>query len=301
MQDVAALQAGAVGRTAIADAANHELAHVLDREDAEPGTRRRRQSALRHQLLEDRLEPVDGHVHVAGEGRRARTQRLLHQQRADAQQRAVVADQCRATPQRIGRHGEDRVVQKVFPVAGKLAAASDLHLERRLLATHARNVGLAAQLQRIGIAEHQMFQPDRLLGADQAEAAFVVVADDVGGPVVAIDVGDGDGVGFHDQVADGDDQAILADQDTVALALCAQRLGRAAVLRDGGAQADHRRERAGHRRRQIGNARQPRLNGLSAGGNMTTRPVRRTVQPSGHRQPPPPARTAPAHSPVRQR
>jgi hypothetical protein len=34
---------------------------------------------------------------------------------------------------------------------------------------------------------------------------------------------------------------------------------------------------------------------------MTTRAVRRTVQTSGHRQPPPPARTAPAHSPGRQR
>ena len=66
------------------------------------------------------------------------------------------------------------------------------------------------------------------------------------GPLAALDVGDGDGVGFHDQVADGDDQALVVDHDAVALALRAQGLGRAAVLRNGGVDADHGRQRVGH-------------------------------------------------------
>src|SRR5471032_1841659 len=58
LQDVAALQAGTIGRAAIGYAADHELAPVLDRIEAEPRARRCRDAAGLHQLLEDRLQSV---------------------------------------------------------------------------------------------------------------------------------------------------------------------------------------------------------------------------------------------------
>ena len=45
LQDVAALQPGAIGRAALGDAADHELAHMLDGIEAEPRPRRRRELA----------------------------------------------------------------------------------------------------------------------------------------------------------------------------------------------------------------------------------------------------------------
>ena len=189
----------------------------------------------------------------------------------------------RAAPQRIGRDGEDGVVEQVLPIARELAPAGDLDLERRLLAAQPRDIGLAAQLQRVGIAEAHRLEVDRPVGAHQAEAAFIVVAHDVGGQFVAVDVGDGDAVGLHDQVADGEDQAVVADQGAVTLALGAQRTAPTGGPWEWSFSRRPRRTAASRdRRRQIGHAGQARFDALPAGRAMT-RAVHGTVQPSGHR------------------
>ena len=55
---------------------------------------------------------------------------------------------------------------------------------------------------------------------------------------------DPDRVGFGDQITDGQDQAVAANEDAVAGALGAERFRGKGVGRHGGAQADHGGERA---------------------------------------------------------
>src|SRR5581483_10609737 len=267
--------------------ADHQLPHMFDRVETEPGPRWRFWPAVFHKLVENRLQPVDRHIHVAGESRRARSQRLLHQQGAHAQQLAVGADQRRAAPQRIGRHGENGVVEQVLPVARELAAARDLDLERRLLAAHARDISLAAQRELVRIAHLHWPDLGRKRGADEAKTALVVVADDAGRDGIAVDIGDADGIRLHNEISDRHDQAFVIDDDAVALALGTQGLGRTAILRDGGMHADHGRQRVGNLWREAGAAGTPRLHALVAARPLT-RAIGGTVQPTGHYKPPRP-------------
>ena len=85
-------------------------------------------AAALHHVVEDRLEQVDRHDHVALE--RAGVDLLLDQERADAGKLAVGADQRRAAPLRMRGRGEDRLVEHVFPVAGELALGEHRRLER---------------------------------------------------------------------------------------------------------------------------------------------------------------------------
>jgi len=62
---------------------------------------------LQH-VVENRFQKIDRHEHVALY--RLTVERLLHQQRADTKQSAVVTDQCSAAPLRMRRRGKERFV-----------------------------------------------------------------------------------------------------------------------------------------------------------------------------------------------
>src|ERR1700694_327538 len=47
------------------------------------------------------------------------------EERADADELALAADQCRSAPGPVRRRGEDRLVQQIFPGAGEFAARED--------------------------------------------------------------------------------------------------------------------------------------------------------------------------------
>src|SRR6185436_16271234 len=90
----------------------------------EPGPRWLVRPADRQQVVEDRRQQIDRYDHV-DVARRTLLAALLQLQRADAEQIAIRADQRSAAPVGMRRRGEDRFVDDVFPVAGKLLLGDD--------------------------------------------------------------------------------------------------------------------------------------------------------------------------------
>ncbi|MNC87694.1 hypothetical protein D3C83_34420 [compost metagenome] len=73
--------------------------------------------------VQDRVEDVDRHEHVDVDG--LAVQFLLHQQRPGADQVALRIEQGRTAPLRVRRHGEERLVEHVFPAAGEFLLRDD--------------------------------------------------------------------------------------------------------------------------------------------------------------------------------
>ena len=94
------------------------------------------------------------------------------------------------------------------------------------------------------IAERQRRQVEPRERLHQAEAGRLVVAEHVAGHDAAVVEVQPDRLGLGDQIADGEHQAVLADQHAVAGALGAERLGGEGIGRDDRAQPHHRGERA---------------------------------------------------------
>ena len=81
-----------------------------------------------HEVVQDRLDQVDGHEHVAVDDVVADL--LLQQQRADADEPALVVEQRRAAPLRMRRRGEQRRVEQIFPESGEFPLGEDRGLQR---------------------------------------------------------------------------------------------------------------------------------------------------------------------------
>ena len=148
---------------------------------------------------------------------------LLEDQRADPHQLAVAADQPAAAPERVRRGGEDRVVQHVFPIAGEFLAADHACLHRMMAAAAGGEHHLVAHLQAVGITHLERRQVEPAQRLHQAEAALLVVGQRMARHRAAIGGGDPDRLRLGDQVADGGDQAALADHDAAARPLGAER------------------------------------------------------------------------------
>jgi hypothetical protein len=73
-------------------------------------------------------EQIDGYEHVALH--RASADRLLYEQRTDAEQAPLAADQRRAAPLRMRGRGEQRLVEQILPVTGELALGKETCFER---------------------------------------------------------------------------------------------------------------------------------------------------------------------------
>ena len=88
----------------------------------------------------------------------------------------------------------------------------------------------------------QRLDLERLGGAQQAEAGVVVVADHIGGGLAA-GIGENfGGMRLDHQIADGEDQALVVDDDAGAGALLAETFDRAPLGIDVGLDLHHRRE-----------------------------------------------------------
>ena len=81
------------------------------------------------------------------------------------------------------------------------------------------------------IAERQRRRRERCDGADEAEAGRMVVGDDARRNALALLVDETHFVGFDDQIADRDDQSVVADHDASAFALLAESRAAARVGR----------------------------------------------------------------------
>jgi hypothetical protein len=143
----------------------------------------------------------------------AAASRLANDERADADELAFAIDQRCPAPGRMGRRREERLVQQIFPAAGEFALPDDIGAGHHGRTTEARDQHWVAFLHVGGLAQRHRLVFERFDRAQQAEARFMVVADDVcrhGPPVVVDDFG---GVGLDHQVADRQDEAVTVDKD----------------------------------------------------------------------------------------
>src|SRR6185436_19806985 len=153
-------------------------------------------------------------------------------------------DQRRSAPLRVRRRGEHRFVEHVLPVAGELALGEYARLERARPPAVAGDDDVAADLHRRHAAAHERRDAELAERLHQAEAGGLVVGEREAADHRALVGGHPDRARLGDQVADGEDEAVLADDDAVADALGAeQRRGERVVGHDR-AQVHHRVERA---------------------------------------------------------
>ena len=231
------------GRPAIGEADDDEPVFHFGGVEAEPRPRRRVAPAEFHQIVEDRLEQIDRHDHVEIL-RLPLLDRLLQLQRADADEIAGRPDQRRAAPVRMRRRGEDRLVEHVFPVAGEFLLGDDARGDRALPPAGAADHDALADRRGARLADLERRHVELGQRLHQTEAGLLVVAEHMAGHRAAVVEREPDRLGLGDQIADGQNEAVAANEDAVAGALGAERLRREGVGRNDRAHADHAGQRA---------------------------------------------------------
>ena len=208
---------------------------------AEPGTGGPPCSAEFHQVLEDRLEQVDRYGHIALHG--AAAQFFLNHQRAYPEEPPAYADQRGAAPMRMRRGGEERLIQYVLPVAGKLAPRDELGLERMLAAAVTGDDDIVADAAGSCSAPWKRRRGQLAERLHQSEAGRLIIGERMTRDRRTLVRVQPDGRRFGDQIADREHESIVANDDTVADPLGTQDPGGKGVLRNLGAQKHHRVER----------------------------------------------------------
>jgi hypothetical protein len=113
----------------------------------------------------------------------------------------------------MGRRREDCLLEQVFPAAREFALPYDIGAGDHGGAAEARDQHGVPFLHVGGLAQRHRLVFERFDRAQQAEARFVVVADDIcrnGPPVIVDDFG---GVGLDHQIADRQNEAVAVDKD----------------------------------------------------------------------------------------
>ena len=104
---------------------------------------------------------------------------MLELQRADADEVAGRSDHRGAAPMRMGRGGEDRLVEDILPVAGEFLLRDDPGRDRAGAPAGARDDDALAKARGLRIAERQRRQVEPAERLHEAEARRLVVAEDV--------------------------------------------------------------------------------------------------------------------------
>ena len=144
--EIARMDAGPLGRAAGGEPVDDQAALPIGGVDSEPGPRRTGRSPGPHEIVENGLEQVDGHEHVAVDGFVAGV--LLQQQRPDADEPAILVEQRGAAPLGMRRRGEQRGVEQVFPEPGEFPLGKDRRLQRVGAPAVAQNVHVVVRRQR---------------------------------------------------------------------------------------------------------------------------------------------------------
>ena len=116
--DVADMDPSAIGGALGRYARNQEPTLYFIGGDSEPRPRRPGTAAGFDEVRQDRFQQLDGNKHVSRQ-MRVRSGCVAQDERADAEQRAVLADQGCAAPVERWRRCENRPVEEIFPVAGE--------------------------------------------------------------------------------------------------------------------------------------------------------------------------------------
>ena len=143
----------------------------------------------------------------------------------------------------MGGRGEDRLVEKIFPIAGEFLLADNHRAHRFCPGAGGDRHGIAELgLARAAELERRAIEVAQRL--DEAEAGLRIDGERVSRGDPALSVGEPDVLGLGDQIADRQHKAALADDDAAAGALLAERLGGESVLRNCGLNGNDRFERA---------------------------------------------------------
>ena len=114
-------------RTVLGQAADDDLAAGFRCIHSQPGARRAVRAAQLRHVFHNRIEQIDRHDHVAL--RLLVIDVLFHEQRADAEQAAVVSHYRRPAPLRMRGRSEQGFVEHILPVAGELAFVDDFRFQ----------------------------------------------------------------------------------------------------------------------------------------------------------------------------
>jgi hypothetical protein len=128
----------------------------------------------------------------------------------------------------MGRRDEDRVVEQIFPIAGELLLRHDAGLDGPVHAVGEHDGIADPGLCRV--AEIQRREPKMAKRLDEPEAGLLVVGERVRRDETPVLAGQPDFLGLGDQIADGEHQAILADDHAAALAAGAEHRGGEGVI-----------------------------------------------------------------------
>ena len=137
---------------------------------------------------------------------------LLEMKRADADERAVAGDERGAAPVGMGGAGEDRLVEEIFPIAGEFLLGRDPRRHRALPAAAAGDDHALADPDPRRAAERQRRQVEPAQRLDQAEAGLLVIGQRMARDGAAVIGVDPDRLGLGDEIADGEDQPVVADR-----------------------------------------------------------------------------------------
>ena len=111
------------------------------------------------------------------------------------------------------RCGKERLIEQIFPAAGKLALGHNMGASHHAAAAETCDEHGIAFLNLGGFAQRHRLELERCDRTQQAEAAFLVIADDIrrhGTPVVGPDFSR---VGFDHKITDRQDEAVTVDED----------------------------------------------------------------------------------------
>ena len=95
---------------------------------------------------------------------------MLELKGADPKEIARLADQCRTTPVRMPRRGEDRFLNQVLPIAGELLPCHDVGRDGMASASRAGQDDPFPVSGVAGVAEREGRHVERFQGLDEAEA-----------------------------------------------------------------------------------------------------------------------------------
>ena len=144
-----------------------------------------------------------------------------------------------AAPVRMGRRREDRFIEHVFPIAGEFLLGDDAGGDRVLPSAGSANDDAFAKRGRRRLAELQRRHVEFGKRLHQPEAGLLIIAKHVAGHRPTVAQREPDRVRFGDQIADGQDQAVAANDDTVAGTLGAERFRGERIRGHGYAQRHH--------------------------------------------------------------
>src|SRR6516225_10128537 len=239
--DVAGAQIGLACRPAAGEADHHDAVVDLGGEEAEPRARWPIAGAIADEVVEYRFEQIDRDAHV--QMLVALLARLFQLQRTDPQEIAVRPDHGGAAPVGVGRGGEDRLVEHIFPIAGEFLPGRDARRDRMMASAGSPDHDALANSRFSRRPDRERRKLDSRQRLDQPKTGLLVVAEHVARRWAAVAESKPNLLGFGNQITDREYNAVFADEDAIARALGAECLGREGVAWNDGSDPYDRSER----------------------------------------------------------